>query len=416
MRRALWALLLLPLSALADTPPADPAPAAPLSPVAQAFEDGKTFGAASNVTARGFVTTNSATGVVPKFSPTNPTESGYFGGGSGILSSFSATKISGCQTNPANPDAYKQQECDAINFLEGNPAQRRQFTIGHNDPLLTGGRSITANPTAIAGSFDGTYTGCSTRTVTTNAQYSTEVCNQYNPLEVFNCNKNLNVTVTWEWRCSPAVYTVNVGSGQLSVVMSCDSTESPFTTITVLAGSATQCHEGGCNSSYHSWPVHLASGYVFSATSGTTATTYDGYGHYTFDLTYDGHQTIRVRPNNSFISSLAVINLCRTGYTYIASTYGCTPEGGCSGDPESCTATTACPDGGTPVNEWRVVGGNLQYVNGCYSGATLIGPTYPTTSVDHWATLTWTSGGAAIVPIAHSAVDDQCATYEQRAL
>ena len=148
----------------------------------EAFEQGKTLGRTGNAAARGTISGSTAQSTVPNYT-TNPPEASYFG--SPGLGTQAATRASACASGPAAADP----SCTAVQFSQTNPTRRPDFSIGTNDPLLTRGRAITADPQAIAGNIAGTYSGCSVQTVTTADRFQTAICHQYRTLETLTCDK-----------------------------------------------------------------------------------------------------------------------------------------------------------------------------------------------------------------------------------
>lgn len=162
---------------------------------ADAFASGQALGSAGVTSAQGAITAGQGGNVVPNYSGAAP-ESSYFAGGQGALFGPASGKVSNCASGPQASTAYGQQDCNAVNFLARNPAVRPQIAVGKNDPLVAGAKSILANPQALAGNMNGSYSACSTATVTQPAAYDTEVCNQYTNLTQSTCQKILTATVS----------------------------------------------------------------------------------------------------------------------------------------------------------------------------------------------------------------------------
>ena len=209
-----------------------------VTPAEQAFIDGQaaaqsaTSSASTNITSGTIATTvNSFDPSYYNYSGTAP-EAGYFMGGSGDTITPGAGKVTACQTGPVNPNAFLQQNCDAISYMARNPSIRPQFTINPNDPMILNSKQITANAGTLAAqslgfvdpSAMGSFTACQTTTTSTSPTYTTEVCNEYlssttsmcivgrdvvvdaqsnfqcnetaNVYETSTCDKTLSVTVT----------------------------------------------------------------------------------------------------------------------------------------------------------------------------------------------------------------------------
>ncbi len=159
--------------------------------LSEAFEQGSTFGRSGNAAARSHITTTPPASTVPQFTAT-PTQSTYFG--STDLGGNASALQSACLVTPSagSPSA---QACAAINFTRENPARRPTFNITPTDPLLVRGKQITADPQSIVGNLAGTYTGCTTRSITTPDIFDKHFCNEYRVLERLTCEKTLSVEV-----------------------------------------------------------------------------------------------------------------------------------------------------------------------------------------------------------------------------
>ena len=228
----LSSVLCLLMTASIGYPQADPMTAA------QAFAEGKALGQGATGAAAGNITNGTIANTVNSFNPqyyqysTTAPETQYFQGGNGDTHTPGANKITSCANDPANPDKFLQQNCDAISYMAQNPTTRPQFTINPNDPMILNSRQITANAGTLAAqslgfadpSAMGSFTACQTTTTSTSPTYTTEVCNEYlssttnmcivgrdvvvdaqsnfqcnetaNAYQTSTCDKTLNVTVT----------------------------------------------------------------------------------------------------------------------------------------------------------------------------------------------------------------------------
>ena len=228
----LSSVLCLLMTASIGYPQADPMTAA------QAFAEGKALGQGATGAAAGNITNGTIANTVNSFNSqyyqysTTAPETQYFQGGNGDTHTPGVNKITSCANDPANPDTFLQQNCDAINYMVQNPTTRPQFTINPNDPMILNSRQITANAGTLAAqslgfadpSAMGSFTACQTTTTSTSPTYTTEVCNEYlsttenmctvgrdvvvdaqsnfqcnetaNAYETSTCDKTLNVTVT----------------------------------------------------------------------------------------------------------------------------------------------------------------------------------------------------------------------------
>ena len=194
LRRALlFAVLTASSSALADS-------------MSEAFSQGSALGRSGNTRARQQVTSEAASSTVPNYT-TSPPEAALYG--SGDLNAPAGAAISNCALK-GEGSSYADQACNATNFSQTNPGQRPTFTIGPNDPLVTRSQAIANDPQAIAGNIAGTYSSCTTQTVTSPDIFETRVCNQYRTLEAQTCNKILTVTPFQTPGCSPGQFLTRV--------------------------------------------------------------------------------------------------------------------------------------------------------------------------------------------------------------
>lgn len=153
----------------------------------EAFSQGTQFGQSGNAAARGRIDAGAAATTVPGYTTTAPAAS-YFGGAG--LGTPSASTLAHCATASQDPS------CQAVTFSQTNPGARPTFTIAPNNPVLVRSRTITADPALIAGSLAGTYSACTTQTVTAPDIFTSRTCNEYRVLEQHSCTKTLTVSVT----------------------------------------------------------------------------------------------------------------------------------------------------------------------------------------------------------------------------
>lgn len=221
-------------------PPAEQAFAA-----GQAMAQGATQGAATGIT-NGTVanTVNSFNPGYYQYSTTAP-QASLFLGGNGDTLSAGAAKVTACKTGASNPDPFLQQNCEAINLMAKNPTTRPQFAINPNDPNIVKSRAIQANPATLAAnslgfaspSAVGAFTGCSNKTATTPATYTTEVCNDYMGIASKLCTVGRTVVVdaNTDYQCNKTVnaYQTQTCSRTLNAVV----TQPPSVPATVTTTS-----------------------------------------------------------------------------------------------------------------------------------------------------------------------------------
>ena len=170
--------------------------------LSDAFNQGSSFGTTANAAARGQITGDSARSTVPNYT-TAPAATSYFG--SPGLGTSSSAKVAAC-AGAGSSGGYSDQDCNAVNFSQTNPARRPTYTIAPGDPLLARARTITADPQAIAGNLAGTYSGCTVQTVTRPDIFETAICHQYRSIENATCDKVRMVQVSWRNSCTPGTW------------------------------------------------------------------------------------------------------------------------------------------------------------------------------------------------------------------
>ena len=181
-----------------------------------AFNQGTTLGRSANAAARTQINGSTAQSSVPGYTA-NPPQASYFG--SPGIAAPAAAAANAC-TGSGNIDGtggtgdYGAQACNAINFSQTNPTRRPLFTIGPNDPLLTGAKAITADPQAIAGNIAGNiaanYSGCTVQTTRSPDRFETALCHQYRTMDAQSCDKVLIVTPVQTPGCSDGQFLTRV--------------------------------------------------------------------------------------------------------------------------------------------------------------------------------------------------------------
>ena len=174
--------------------------------MSEAFSRGGDLGRSGNAQARQQVTGEAARSTVPNYT-TSPPEAALYG--SGGLGAPAGAAIGTCAAS-AQGTSYADQACSATNFSQTNPARRPDFTIGPDDPLVARSQAITNDPQAIAGNIAGSYSSCTSQTVTSPDIFETRVCNQYRTLEAQTCSRILTVTPFQTPGCSPGQFLTRV--------------------------------------------------------------------------------------------------------------------------------------------------------------------------------------------------------------
>jgi len=171
-----------------------------------AFNQGAALGRSGNTAGRSQINGNTAQSSVPGYTA-NPQQTSYFG--SPGIAAPAAAAANACP-GPGNSGGYAAQACNAVNFSQTNPTRRPSFSIAPNDPLLTGAKTITADPQAIAGNIAGTYSGCTVQTTTTPDRFETALCHQYRTTDTLSCDKVLIVTPVQTPGCSDGQFLTRV--------------------------------------------------------------------------------------------------------------------------------------------------------------------------------------------------------------
>lgn len=192
-----------------------PAWAAALTPAEQAaaaqkaFSDAQALAGGASASAAAGLSGNAAANTVNGFNSTyyqysnTAPEAALFQGGNGSTQAPALNKITSCANDPANPDKFLQQNCDAINLMAKNPSTRPQFQLT-NDPMFAKTRAIEANSSTLAanalGFVDqnaiGAFTGCTTQNQTTPATQAIEVCHEGSTDSSQTCRIGRSVVVS----------------------------------------------------------------------------------------------------------------------------------------------------------------------------------------------------------------------------
>ncbi len=185
--------------------------------LSDAFSQGSQLGRSGNAQARQGITSDAARSTVPRYT-TSPRETSYYG--SGDLGGASERAIRNCSRR-ASRGSTLDPSCMATEFSQRNPERRPSFAIGADDPLLARSRTIANDPHSIAGNLAGTYSSCTTQTITSPDIFETRLCHQYRTAEQFSCQKALTVQVSRYESCTPGTWFGNFwvntwGNGQVN--------------------------------------------------------------------------------------------------------------------------------------------------------------------------------------------------------
>lgn len=159
----------------------------------EAFIEGQNFAnsAKGKSAANSQVNATTGTDSLPNFT-TSATESGYYAGGKGLVGAAGTGKIVDCETYKA-PTAFKQTECDAVNFVNKNPTVRYKYTIDKmTDPVLTASKPLIDNPGDIPATSTQT---CKVVTTTTPGTFINETCTESKYLETIKCRRGFTAEI-----------------------------------------------------------------------------------------------------------------------------------------------------------------------------------------------------------------------------
>ncbi len=183
----------------------------PADSMSDAFGQGQSIGSgAINGAFAGINTTTEQTNI-PSFGASTSTQSGYYGNGDGNIETPGAAEISTCANAAPSSNPMANQYCNAVNFLATNPSFRPQMAISQNDPLLQNTRAISQNANTILQSNGISTTGatsqCVPATITTPAQYTTEMCTTAQGLTTTQCvmGRVVNITDNTNYQCNQTV-------------------------------------------------------------------------------------------------------------------------------------------------------------------------------------------------------------------
>lgn len=158
---------------------------------AEAFNAGKDFANSGKGAASNMVNGTIGRQQLPNYGTTAP-ESANFQGGKNLIGAVGTNKQVTCKTYRA-PNAFQQQECDAVNFLSKTPTTRPKYTIDKKtDPLLTGSKSLINNPGSVPGA---STQQCRVERVKTPATFLTETCTESQTLENIKCKRGFSANV-----------------------------------------------------------------------------------------------------------------------------------------------------------------------------------------------------------------------------
>lgn len=178
--------------------------------LAQAHDEGAAAGQAANTIARGQISTNSASTVVPGYTSTPPESALY---GQSNLSSQAAARLSACAATPNDPVCQAQRTAVSS-------ANTARDAVSPNDPSVLAARRIAANPATTLEDIASYYSGCQVSSAATSTT-ELHVCRQYSAGALQSCPRTLNVTVARSTSCPPGEWFAHAGSGTTGLDVQC---------------------------------------------------------------------------------------------------------------------------------------------------------------------------------------------------
>ncbi|MDH5179522.1 MAG: conjugal transfer protein TraN [Gammaproteobacteria bacterium] len=146
--------------------------------VTDALAEGQSFGSSSLQQSPSLATDQNPNSV-PGFQGTNIPE----------------TQLSTDPLSLENAARTQVNQNDAGTFVNDSLSSRPQFSFDQQtDPLLTRSANIEAAPQSVAGSITGEFTGCSSTTTTTPAQYNTQTCVEWRQSQSATCEESLAIS------------------------------------------------------------------------------------------------------------------------------------------------------------------------------------------------------------------------------
>lgn len=206
--------------------------------------DGLSYGASMNDGVFGAAKQDPST-LLPSF-PNTGDQTTLMGDGTQIspVVTGSTVKVTDCANNPLDPDKYKRQECEAINWWQKNPSIRPQQNVSRaTDPMVVKAVTINNNPQAVAGTMpgiSGTYSACVTKTIPGAKTYESHYCSENLVLEPFSCQTNWEVEVDQDfaYKCDQSDYKLNTNNCIWSAIPNISYTPQPYNVSTTTESAA----------------------------------------------------------------------------------------------------------------------------------------------------------------------------------
>ena len=214
----------------------DPA-AAQTAAQLEALESGKTAGSSAVQGIFDGISHDQGAGVIRNYSTTPPAQSSYWGGDHTAINPINASgtaKVTACGTDGTSATAEDTQHCEAVNSIVKTRADKPAGLVTPSDELLIKGRAITADPEAIAGAIDGSYSECSTATTTQEPSFSLQTCEDWSlsGTETCSLDRVLDLDLDYLYRCKESLSLIRSSTCSYGRVIQADTEHSYQCSIT----------------------------------------------------------------------------------------------------------------------------------------------------------------------------------------
>lgn len=189
-----------------------------------AFNSGQDAGKSATQGMFSNINTSTGSNTVSGFSQTPPPQSSYWGGQNTVINNMYTggnSTIAACQSGTPASGASDQQHCAAVNSIMNSQATQPANLISKSDPLMLKGKTIGANPEAIAGAIDGNYSNCTTSQKAKDPTFTMQTCEDWSQSEGASCTMGQSVVVDpdYIYKCSETLSTLNNSTCTYGVVV-----------------------------------------------------------------------------------------------------------------------------------------------------------------------------------------------------
>ncbi|MEW6514095.1 MAG: hypothetical protein AB1443_08850 [Pseudomonadota bacterium] len=195
-----------------------------------AFAAGKAAGDATKREAiKAGINDTAAGNLIQGYSNAPPAQSGYWTGNKTLV----APAVAGGQQlqtdclNTMPTDPAEKARCEAIRAVVGSNAAAPAYSglVKKTDAIYLTGKAVGNDPESIAGSINGTYTACTTETLTTPGDMILETCDEAMTNATLDCVMGQEVTVDPDhlYKCTETMSVINTGQCTVGTVVQVDA-------------------------------------------------------------------------------------------------------------------------------------------------------------------------------------------------